>query len=95
MSGHKHMPDRMLAGMADRTLEESFFLQFKCWLRYARPWKCLERGTAHPDVAPARFGVHRSALSLACGALTFERDVILRGRSLRMIRIHPVAEVYL
>ena len=27
-----------------------------------------------------QFGVHRSALSLACGALTFERDVILRGR---------------
>ena len=34
----------------------------------------------HTDVAPARFGVHRSALSLSCGALAFERDVILRGR---------------
>ena len=45
-------------------------------LSHGSVWK----GAPHTDVAPARFGVHRSALSLACGALTFERDVILRGR---------------
>ena len=42
-----NMPDRMSECMAGRTLEESCFLQFKCWLGYAQPWKCLERGTAH------------------------------------------------
>ena len=45
-------------------------------LSHGSVWK----GAPHTDVAPARFGVRRSALSRACGALTFERDVILRGR---------------
>ena len=45
-------------------------------LSHGSVWK----GAPHTHVAPARFGVRRSALSRACGALTFERDVILRGR---------------
>ena len=45
-------------------------------LSHGSVWK----GAPHTDVAPARCGVRRSALSRACGALTFERDVILRGR---------------
>ena len=73
------MPDRMSECMAGRTLEESFFYSSSVgygMLSHGSVWKWAP----HTDVAPARFGVHRSALSLACGALTFERDVILRGR---------------